>query len=79
MLGLTPLHKRREILTSNFAVQSLNNELHKNMFQEKKENPINLRKKDKITEIKCGTERHQNSAIPYMAKIINTIYANQKH
>merc|ERR1712055_836773 len=67
-LGLTPLHKRREILTSKFAVKSLNNKLHKNMFQEKEENSIALRKQDKVTEITCKTDHHKNNAIPYMAK-----------
>ena len=70
-LGLTPLHKRREILTSKFALQSLNNKLHKNMFQEKEEISIALRKQDKVAGITCKTDRHKNSAIPYMAKIVN--------
>ena len=41
------------------------------MFQEKEEISIALRKQDKIAGITCKTDRHKNSAIPYMAKIIN--------
>ena len=69
-LHLTSLEDRRELLTSNFALQIMKNERHQEIFQEK-EQSINLRNKPKIKEVHCNTERYKNSAVPYMARILN--------
>ena len=77
-IGLTSLHDRREVLTRNFALQSLGNEMHKDMFIEKNTDSKDLRNNDKVIEYQCRTKRYYNSAIPSMARIINSTSVSQK-
>ena len=77
-IGLTSLHDRREVLTRNFALQSLGNEMHKDLFIEKNTDSKDLRNNDKVIEYLCRTERYYNSAIPSMARVINSTSNSQK-
>ena len=72
-LGLTSLTIRREVLTNKFALDSLQNKKHKDMFIEKVPHSINTRNKCAINEITCKTQRYYKSAVPYMARILNCI------
>ena len=70
-LGLIPLSKRREILTSNFALQTFNKGLHKDMFT-KKDVLIPTRNPNIVEERLCNSDRHYKSALPNMLRILNT-------
>ena len=72
-LGLNSLEQRREILTSKFALQTMKNEKHKDIFQEKENHEINLRNKQRIKELNCNTKRYYNSTVPYMSRMLNGI------
>lgn len=73
VLGQYTLKKRREILTSNFALQIMKNEKHKNIFQMKEDNGVNLRCKPKVKQLEWNTRRYFNSAVPYMSRILNEV------
>ena len=73
VLGLTSLEERREILTSKFALQTMKNERHKNMFQMKEDHGVNLRNKPKVKQLDWNTKRYFNSAVHYMSRILNDI------
>ena len=72
-LGLQTLFKRREILTSKFAIETFTNEKHEDLFEEKKNNRASSRNKQIVQEKTCRTTRYYNSAIPYMARILNNV------
>ena len=72
-LGLNSLEQRREILTSKFALQTMKNEKHKNLFQEKEYHARNLRNKPRVKELNCNTKHHYNRTVPYMSRILNGI------
>ena len=72
-LGLNSLEQRREILTSKFALQTMKNEKHKNLFQEKEYHARNMRNKPRVKELNCNTKRYYNSTVPYMSRILNGI------
>ena len=72
-LGLNSLEQRREILTNKFALQTIKNEKHRNIFQEKENHERNLRYKPKVKELNCNTKRYYNSTVPYMSRILNGI------
>ena len=72
-LGLISLESRREILTSNFAVETFKNERHRDMFP-KIESSIRVgRTIYKVKEENCRSARFFNSAIPYMKRILNGV------
>ena len=77
-LGLTSLTIRREVLTNKFALDSLQNVKHKDMFIEKVPHNINTRSKCTINEIACKTQRYYKSAVPYMSRILNCILLPKK-
>ena len=72
--GLTTLHQRREVLTQKFATQTIMNSIHKNMFELRKKRTMDTRRNVIVEEIKCKNDRYYNSAIPYMARILNGVY-----
>ena len=72
-LGLNSLEQRREILTNKFALQTMKNEKHKNIFQEKEKHERNLRYTQRIKELNCNTKCYYNSSLPYMSRILNGI------
>ena len=73
-LDLISLEERRERLTCNFALQTMKNEKHKNIFQEKENHGRNLRNKPRVKELNCNTQRYFNSAVPYMSRILNGVH-----
>ena len=71
-LKLPTLEQRRENLTYNFAKKCASNPRTKNMFaQKEKKHIMQLRKTRKFVETKTNTQRHYNSAIPYMKRFLN--------
>ena len=67
---LTTLDKRREKLLLNFAKKCIKNEKTVNMFPR---NEIkNTRQKEVYKVPFAFTERYKNSAIPAMARMLNT-------
>ena len=81
-LNLESLHQRREELTTNFA-KNLWKSKHRNLLPEEKQTTITRNRliipdnpsepEREIIELKqrTGTSRYNNSAIPYMTRIIN--------
>ena len=76
-LGLTTLSYRREALTHKFALQTIKNEKHKDLFIKKKCHGFNTRNKFLIGEIHCKTLRYYKSAIPSMSRTLNGIVMTQ--
>ena len=76
-LGLTTLSYRREALTHKFALQTIKNEKHKDLFIKKKCHGFNTRNKFHIGEIHCKTLRYYKSAIPSMSRTLNGIVMTQ--
>ena len=71
--GLSTLFERRSKLCLKFAKSSLKHEEMKNMFPV---NPVSYdletRFREKFQVAKSRTERHKNSAIPYMQRLLNS-------
>ena len=75
---LTTLKQRREVLTQNFALETIKNESHKNMFTFTQEKTIMTRSKRIVHEEKYNTDRYKYSAVPYMARVLNGVYITEK-
>ena len=73
-IGLTTLKYRREVLTNKFALETVRNEKHIDMFLKKQSINIVTRNATLLDEYSCKTERHFKSAIPYMSRILNCVY-----
>ena len=71
-IGLVPLSKRRETLTSEFALKLVKNEKFSSMFQPRLKN-IQTRSRAVFQEEKPNSKRFYMSAIPYMTRILNGI------
>ena len=69
--NLPTLAEQREKLTHKFAVDTYNNGIHKNFFEDIKTDRPNTRSKPKVIENFGYTSRFRKSAKQYMAKIIN--------
>ena len=71
--GLSTLFERRSKLCLKFAKSSLKHQEMKNMFPL---NPVSYdvetRFREKFKVAQSRTERHKNSAIPYMQRLLNT-------
>lgn len=76
--GLTTLHQRREVLTQKFATKTIENVIHKDMFELKRKKIIATRSVEIVEEILCRTEQYFSAAIPYMARILNGVYITEK-
>ena len=71
-LNLVSLEKRRELLSLRFAKNCLRNEKMKNIFPLKKFKHKMKRRNDRKYETrKINTKRFENSALPYMTKLLN--------
>ena len=68
--GLQTMFQRREDLTKNFATRTLNSTIHCDFFEEKNSR-TSSRRNILVEEYKCKTARYFNSAIPYMARMLN--------
>ena len=72
ILNIQSLDERREALCLSFAKKCLKNEKVKNMFPLRKTNHcMEIRKMNKFKMIKANTKRYEQSAIPYMRRILN--------
>ena len=69
--NLPTLSERREILTTNFALETYKSGLHTDFFEEENADRPNTRSKPIVKEHTGNTSRLNRSAIPTMSKIIN--------
>ena len=72
--GLEPLRIRRQRLCLRFAKKCTRNQLTQDMFP-LKQRRVNTRHREVFHVPFARTERFANSAIPYMARLLNTDYA----
>ena len=72
-LGLEDLHSRREQLCTTFALKAVTSEKYCNWFKLNNKRNGKRRIQNKYTEIKCRTKRFENSAIPYLTRLLNKI------
>ena len=71
-LRMDKLEKRREILCLKFAEKFTTNEKVSQFFPKRKSHhKMKKRKTEKYMKNKARTKRYQNSAIPYMQKLLN--------
>ena len=77
-IGLTTLKKRREVLTSKFALETARNESQNDMFLKKQNNQITTRNRFTLEEPHCKTARYYRSAIPYMSRILNGVVISKR-
>ena len=78
-LRLQRLNIRREKICLNFAKKCLKNEKVKHFFKENKNlHRMNIKSKKKFKERMSKTKRFEQSAIPYMTKLLNNEYKNKK-
>ena len=70
-LNLPSLAKRREILSTKFAIQTFRNERYNNFFERKSYSRPNSRFKPIIHEPTCTTERYRKSATLHMTRTLN--------
>ena len=74
-LKLDTLDKRREKLCLKFANQCMKTDKVKKFFPlENSKHKMKTRKKEKYKIFKQNTKRYQNSAIPYMRRLLNNEY-----
>ena len=77
--GLTTLLQRREVLTQKFALETVKNSNHRNMFEFIQAKNMTTRNSHTIQERFCKTERYYNSAIPFMSRILNGVFISEKN
>ena len=77
-LSLTPLHERRKVLTSKFAIDTARNVKHYDFFIINQVKNITTRNMFVLDEPYCKTERYFKSAIPYMSRMLNGVYLSKK-
>ena len=78
-LVVAPLEKRREILCLKFAKNCLKNDKVKDMFPIKKsKHKMKKRMEKRFKTKKNKTKRRQNSALPYMRKLLNDEYQKKQ-
>ena len=75
--GLEPLRLRRQRLCLNFAKKCTRNQLTQDMFP-LKQTRVNTRNPEIFHIPFARTDRFANSAIPYMARLLNKDYARSR-
>ena len=70
-LSLERLDSRRMSLCYNFALKSSQSQRHKSMFPPNPNFRANMRNPKPFKEHLCNTSRYYNSAIPYLARLLN--------
>ena len=71
-LGLEKLEARRVSLSTKFAKKAFKSKKYSNWFVPDS-NPLNTRRKvQHVKEAQCRTRRFQNSALPYLTKLLKT-------
>ena len=69
IVGIEPLHFRRDQLCLKFAIKNLKQD---NSLLTKVTKTVNTRSKPDLgIEPKCNTKRFRNSSIPYLSRIVN--------
>ena len=76
--GLTTLHQRREVLTQKFALETVKNPNHRNMFEFIQGKNMTTRNSHTIQEKYCKTERYYKSAVPFMSRVLNGVFITEK-
>ena len=76
--GLTTLLQRREVLTQKFALETVKNPNHRNMFEFIQAKNMTTRNSHTVQEKFCKTDRYYNSAIPFMSRILNGVFITEK-
>ena len=71
ILNIEPLENRRELLCKKFARKTFKHPVHRQMFTLRKGNKTRSGCKVVVPEAK--TARYEKSAIPSLAKIINSL------
>ena len=72
-LGLKTLERRREELTSNFALETFKNERHRDILPKRPSGRRLGRTTYKVETDQCRTGRFYNSSIPYMKRLLNDV------
>ena len=70
--GLLSLFERRSKLCLSFAKKCLKHQDMKKLFPLNTKNDVNTRFKEKFRVQQSSTERHKQSAIPYMQRLLNS-------
>ena len=70
-LSLERLDSRRTSLCHSFALKSSQSQRHKSMFPANPNCRANMRNPKPFKEYLCNTSRYYNSAIPYLARLLN--------
>ena len=77
-LSQEPLYTRRENLSYKFALKCTTSSKHQSMFPPNPNFRPNMRQPKPFLEHKCNTSRYYNSAIPYLARLLNKQHSNTK-
>ena len=78
ILSLTTLKERRDVLTTKFAIDTARNVRHSDLFVKKHAHNIVTRNMFTIEEPICKSERYYKSAIPYMSRMLNSVFLSKK-
>ena len=71
MLDLEPLQNRRDLICQKFAKKVIKHPTHQNMF--KLAEKSKTRSKRVVIEPYCRTRRYERSALPSLAKVLNSL------
>ena len=77
LLKIPTLKSRREKLSLDFAISLEHQEFCQSWLPGLKTNKFNLRNVNKYQDFKCRTKRFQNSALPYLTRLLNCHHSNQ--
>ena len=78
LIGLTTLKHRREVLTSKFALDTARSQLHNDLFVKNDNQYMATRNRLLLIEPNCQTDRYYNSAVPYMIRILNSVFLSKQ-
>ena len=73
------LEKRRENLSSKFALSCLENPQHKHLFVQKTSPIYKLRNIKSFETPHCNSTRYFNSPIPYLTRLLNQYFKTTQH
>ena len=78
LISLTTLKHRRELLTSKFALDTARSQLHNDLFVKNDNQYMATRNRLLLKEPNCQTDRYSNSAVPYMIRILNSVFLSKQ-
>ena len=73
LCNLITLEARRKQLCEHFVISLEKHPVFNDWLPVKRENRYNFRNSNKYDTFKCKTQRFQNSALPYLVRILNNI------